>query len=247
MASIIVDNKKITGGIISTPGINSVTYYCRLPDEGFVLNNGFNGVDSIFDWIVTKTTDSRYIKSGVVRNAANRKTIVIPFDTSFSDTNYYVFFSPNKNINTYWCEKKVNRFVVSGSSFIGKEISWIAIHKDFAAKTGIANPGTIFTGRRRIFGAEERTNDLDINVNSDSNTQNWINCEYIIKPGAAGENFAENMNLDNYTVVLSTDSNINTFWLEKTSDRVKIGTSFGKSCIIDYLIIKTGIDWWKEF
>lgn len=246
MASIIVDNRKITGGIITMSGVDANTYYCREINDTFVVNNTFNGTESIFDWVVTKSTDSRYIKSGVTRITANKKTLVIPFDTAFPSAEYFLFFSPNKNINTYWCDKRSNRFVISGSSYIGEEVSWLAIHKDFAVKTGIANPGTIYCGQRIIKGAIEE--EPSMSASADVNGSNWQNCQYIIEPETTGaDGFIQPMDLENYSIIVSSNVNINTFWIEKDTERVKIGTSLSKPCIIDFLIIETGVDWWNEF
>jgi hypothetical protein len=68
----------------------------------------------------------------------------------------------------------------------------------------------------------------------------------IIKPDNTTDGFYQDMNLSDYSIILSSNININTFWLEKSVDRVKIGTSFPAACTIDYFIIKSGVNWWNE-
>jgi len=255
MSNLLIDNRKITDGIIATPGTNTNTWYCREPNDSFSINGAFNGAESVFDWVLTKSTNSKYIKSGVLRVSASKKSAVILFDTAFPSTDYFVFFSSTANVNMFFVDKKINRFVINASWNVGSEITWIAFHKEFAKKTGINNPGSIFLGSR-TFGAPladivlpggSTLETLDITDDSYANMTSWYHNEYIIKPTAYMDSIQQLPNLDEYSTILTASSNINIFWCEKAKDRVKIATSYPKQCIIDYLLIKKGIDWWDEF
>jgi hypothetical protein len=255
MSNLLIDNRKIIDGIIATPGSNTNTWYCREPNNSFSINGAFNGAESIFDWVLTKTTNSKYIKSGVMRISAAKKSAVILFDTAFPSTDYFVFFSSNANVKMFYVDKKINRFVINASWNVGSEITWIAFHKEFAKKTGINNPGSIFLGSR-TFGAPipdiilpdgSILETLDIKNDAYANMTSWYHNEYIIKPTAFMDGIQQTPNLTDYSVILTPSSNINMFWCEKATDRVKIATSYPKQCIIDYLLIKKGIDWWDEF
>lgn len=273
MTSQLIDNRKITDGVISTPGMNTNTWYCRERNGSFTINGAFNGFENVFDWVATKTTNSRDIKSGVVKLTANKRTLPIKFETAFPSTDYFVFFDSSSNVSLKWCEKKLNSFTIAGSWNLGEEVTWLAIHKNFAKKTGVSNPGSIFAGSRTLFGPTPvalsdigdppeklSTSDpscpvptgdpvetLNIENGWHANLSNWYNNEYIIRPTQLKDGIDARPNLEEYSVILSSNVNINTFWCEKATDRFKIGASFSQDCIIDYLMIKRGIDWWDEF
>ena len=249
MSSKLIDNRKIVDGVVGSAGMNTNVWYTREPNGSFTINGAFNGAESVFDWVLNKTSDSRLIKAGVVKLASSKKTLQINFDTSFPTDQYFVYFLQTANVNSYFIEKKVNRFVISGSWELGEEVSWLAIHKDFARTTGTNNPGTIYSGQRVLQGRipELEEDCLDIDNDEHANLTNWYNGEYIIKPTKLKDGILVEPNLDEYSVILSCNNNINTFWVEKASDRFKIAASFANPCIIDYLMIKKGIDWWNEF
>jgi len=251
MSSQLIDNRKIIDGVVATPGTNTNTWYTRELNGSFSVNGSFNGAEAVFDWVLNKTSDSKFIKAGVVKMSSSKKSLQVQFDTSFPDNNYYVFFLQNSNVSSWWLEKKVNRFVIAGSWELGQEVSWLAIHRDFARKTGIQNPGTIFAGSRTMDGLTPDISGaatLDITDDEHSNLNSWYNNEYIIEPTTGiPDNFQQLPNLEEYSIILSTNNNINTYWVEKANDRFKIATSFDQACIIDYLMIKKGIDWWNEF
>jgi hypothetical protein len=138
---------------------------------------------------------------------------------------------------------------MAGSWNVGEEVTWLAFHQEFAVKTGVNNPGTIFAGQRTLSGETPSASGDTLNINDDdqANLNTWYNGEYIIKPDATIDQFTQLPDLEEYSIILTSDTNINTFWIEKASDRFKIGSSYDESCIIDYLMIKKGIDWWNEF
>ena len=85
------------------------------------------------------------------------------------------------------------------------------------------------------------------------NLNGWFKNEYIIKPSIQKDGIPtqELSKFDyrvktgtNWSMLISSNININSFWIEKGLDRIKIGTSYPKVCIIDYLIIQAGLNWW---
>lgn len=254
MASQLVDNQKISGGIVATAGANTNCWYLREPGDKFSINGAFVNLQTLFDWVLIRSTDSRLFKAGVVKFCGSKKSVVVDFDSPFPSSDYYVFFSPNNNVNTFWVDKKPFRFVINSSFDLGAEVSWLAIHKELAVLTGVNNPGSIFSGRRLLTGEASLQTDtngaiiesLDITDDANANLTTWYNNEMIIKPDNTIDGFYQDMNLSDYSIILSSNININTFWLEKSVDRVKIGTSYPAACTIDYFIIKSGVNWWNE-
>jgi hypothetical protein len=275
MGNKLIDNSKITGGVLTQPGFNVNTWYTRNVDGSFVVNGSWNGTENIFNWILTTTIDSKYTKSGVLKIASEKKSIAVLFNTAFPDTNYYVFFSSNSNSNLFWSTKYTNKVIVNSSQNLGTEITWFAIHKTLLTSSGFNNSGSIFAGTRTILGTAPTMFDgngmiipaLDMANDSFSNglgVNKWYSSEYIIAPTQALDGIQtlpvfvplvdpkgnviqdSNGNVEfNYSVVLSSTQNINTYYIEKGPDRVKIGTSYQVPCSIDYFIVQTGVDWWK--
>jgi hypothetical protein len=272
MASKIIDNRKLTGGILLQAGFNTRLWYERASDGSFDINGAWNGAENIFNWVLTKTVNSKYSKAGVVKIATEKKSIVVRFDTGFPDTDYYVFFSSNANSNLYWSTKYTNRFVINSSYALGDEITWFAIHKTLLTSSGFNKSGNIFAGTRTITTiAPDEVDDvgeiidtLPITDENHANGESWYRNEYIIKPTAPIDGIqtlpsfqilkdkSGNAVVDtngnpeyNYSIILSANENINTYYMEKSSDRVKIGTSYPAPCTIDYFMVKNGVDWWN--
>ncbi len=255
MSQQIVDNRKIRDGIISTPGFNTKTWYSRESLSNFNINGAFSGSENLFDWVMVKTIDTRYVKSNVIKIASEKNSVLVRFDTAFPSTDYYVFFNSADNTNLYTVEKFNNRFVVNSSFSIGNEISWFAIHKTILISSGFNTSGSVFAGTR-IIGAELPSNlddneeiidNIPISNDSYANLSGWYNNEYLIKPTLALDGFQQLPNLSSYSIILSSTTNINTFWIEKATDRVRIGASYPTPCSVDYLMVKTGVDWWNLF
>lgn len=255
MANQIVDNRKVRDGIISTPGFNTKTWYIRETPTSFSVNGAFNGTDNVFDWVLLKTMDTRYAKANVVKIPSSKNSLVVRFATAFPSTDYYVFFNSADDTNLYTVEKYNNRFVINSSLEVGNEVSWFAIHKTLLTSSGFNSSGNLFAGTRTIGGQlspnldvyGEVIDTIPISDNSYANLSGWYSNEYLIKPTFALDGFQTLPNLNSYSIILSSNTNINTFWIEKTTDRVKIGTSYPTPCSVDYLMVKTGVDWWNLF
>ena len=275
MANIPVTQKKLNGGIIGTPGDNVNLWYTRESLDKFSLNGSFSGLETKMDWIILKETDSKFIKCNVVKFNTDAKTFRIKFDSPFADNNYSVFFCCNSNVNMFWSDKTKDKFVINSSFAINGELSWIAIHNTIGKQTGLRTPKTIYVGQRTLnfdsltwngtaFVSGESALDMSKLPMSNSelengfpsadsavNLQGWFKNEYIIKPttavdGIAASNLMNFTKASDYSVIISSDTNINMFYKNKGTDRVKVGTSFSRSCVINYLFIKTGLNWWNE-
>jgi hypothetical protein len=277
--SVLVNQNKVSGGVVASPGRNVAVWYTRQPTDKFNINGSFNGLETPYDWVLVKDTDSKWIKSGVISFNSERKSTIIKFSSPFVNDDYYIFFLSNNNTSLYWSDKKVNQVVIHGGFSLGSEVSWLAIHKKIGQQTGIRTPKSIYVGQRTLINdyvkwdgtnfiaGDEPTNPSLLPLPADSigpaivpppgtydsacNLNGWYKNELIIRPNALvdGISTANLMNFktsSDYSVVISTNTNINTYWSDKRTDRVKIRTSYPIKCIINYLFIKTGLNWWNE-
>ena len=255
MSNYLVDNRKVQDGIIATAGFNSSTWYTRETPTQFSINSAFNGSENIFDWVLVKTMDTRYAKSNVIKIASNtKKSQVVQFTTAFLTNNYYVFFSSAGNTSLFTVEKYNNRFVINSSGPLGNEITWFAIHNTLVTSNGFNSTGNLFAGTRIIGASLPENYDSSGNAidsipitNNDAycNLSGWYQNEYLIRPTTSLDGFQVLPNLSSYSIILSSNVNINTFWINKAPDRVIIGTSYPTPCSVDYLMVQTGVDWWN--
>lgn len=251
MSNQKIDYQKISGGVVACAGVNTRCWYVRETADKFSVNGAFSSLQTLFDWALVKTVDNKFFKSGVLKFCEGQTTVNIKFTSPFPNNDYFIFFTPSNNVNVFWTDKKVFKCTVNSSGPLGAELSWIAIHKELARMTGISNPGCIFSGKRIVtvtdpIALTAGQDSLDITDNDDANLNGWYNNEMIIRPTEELDEIYKAMNLSSYTVLLSSNTNINSYWLEKAKDRVKVGTSYTTPCQIDYLIIKSGVNWWDE-
>jgi hypothetical protein len=277
--SVLINQKKVNGGVVSSPGRNVTVWYDRQPSDKFIINGSFNGLENPYDWVLVKETDSKWIKSGIVTFNSERKSTVVKFTSPFVNEDYYVFFLTNSNTNLYWNNKKANQFTINGGFSLGSEVSWLAIHKKIGQQTGIRTPKSIYVGERvlindyvqwdgnNFIAGDDPLNPPTLPLPADStgeaippppgtydsacNLNGWYKNELIIRPdktldGIATNNLMNFTNSSDYSTILSSNVSINTYWSDKRADRVKIGTSYPIKCIINYLFIKTGLNWWDE-
>lgn len=258
----LLNNRKESNLIMITPNSNANTYYEKTDKSKFLGLTSLNGFSQVIDWIVAKQIDSTLFKSGSLKVNGKIKSETIKFVTPFKDSNYFVFFSTPSNQKLFWNELYLDRFLVSSSHFLKTEVSWFAFHKDIFG--GVYTPNSIYVGKREI---TDRTF-IDSNYNTytewpgDINTEItwpipptsnlglWYNNQYIIQPKIGVESETGNMSIDpddpGYSVLLSSNQNINLYWDTKEINKFTIKTSSPTNCTVHYLVIKNGIEWWDE-
>lgn len=239
------NNRRLAGLVALTPNSNVSTYYERKDDLKFNLLTSFNGYSKKIDWIVSKPIDSSIFKSGVVKISGKTKSETIKFETPFKNKDYFVVFSSPTNQNLYNTLQCENRFVVTGSHFLLKEISWMAFHRDIFG--GVYTPDSIFVGKRTVNGSIVTD---DGESPTTANLTDWYNNELLIKPSIGIEGDPGSMNLDpvdpGYSLLLTSNKNINMYWSEKEANQFRVKTSSPVPATIHWVVIKNGIEWWTE-
>lgn len=236
-------NKRVTGLVAMTPNSNVSTFYDRKDDLKFNILTSFNGYSEKIDWVVSKPIDSSVFKSGVLKVSGKVKSETIKFVTPFKDKNYYVFFSNPVNQNLYWNTLCENRFTITASHYLSKEVTWMAFHKDLFG--GVFTPNSIFVGSRTLTGYTD--NGLGDSPTTE-NLSTWYNNELLIKPviGIDPGTMLIDQTDPGYSILLSSNENINTYWSTKSINQFSIKTSSPVACTVHWLVIKNGIEWWKE-
>lgn len=238
-------NQKVTGLVSLTPNSNVNTYYNRLNDGRFTMLTSFNGFNNSIDWVVAAPTDTKLFKSGTLKVNGKLKSETIKFTTPFKDADYFVFLSSPSNQKLYWQTLCNNRFTITSSYYLMQEISWMAFHKDIFG--GVYTPNSIYTGRRTINGFVETVNGESPTT---ANLGYWFNNEYLIQPQIGVDGDPGSMSIDptnpGYSLLLSSNQNINIYWTNKNINQFSVKTSSPTDCILHWLVIKNGVEWWQE-
>lgn len=238
-------NKRVVGLVATTPNANVMTYYDRKDDNKYNLLTSFNGFSKKIDWVIAKPIDTPIFKSGVYKINGKLKSDTIKFETPFKDTDYYIFLSSPVNQKIYWQMLCENRFTISASHYLLKEVSWMAFHKDIFG--GVYTPNSIFVGKRDITGSTTTPEGEEPSI---ANMSTWYNHEMLIRPEIGVSNDAGSMTIDptdpGYSVLLSSNENINIYWKNKESNQFRIKTSSPTSTTIHWLVIRNGVEWWQE-
>lgn len=215
-----------------TPLGNFNAYYNRTVDsrEIALVSSSDVSLDKI-NWLGIPQLNTTYLKAGVTKVINEKKNIKVTFDTKFSNANYRVFVFSPYNAKFYTPVKERDGFIVESSSSIREEISWIAV-----ATTEIANGSILW--KRGVPNGEVLVDNLDriteISKNSNSYTFDFTNFGY--------PNFVGN----DYTVILSTDKNVNVWVDNKTPNSFTIRRSYvGDDLSIDWLVVKGNSRWWS--
>ena len=256
------NNRRVSGLIAMSPNSNVNTFYERTDNTRFNMLTSFNGFSQNIDWVIAKEIDTSLFKAGVLKVNGNIKSETIKFDSPFKDKNYFIFISNPLNQKIYWNNLCPDRFTVSASYFLEKEVAWMAFHQDVFG--GVFTPDSIYVGRRtltdRVFIDSDgnsynewpgNTNDsLIFPSPTEVNLEYWYNNELIIKPEIGVESESGNMNINvddpGYSIILSSNENINMYWVEKSNNQFRVRTSSPVPCTVHYLAIKNGIEWWDE-
>jgi hypothetical protein len=212
---------------------NSNAYYVRSVDTGnlSVLSSSTKFDDAV-DWIGVGRINTPYIKTGVTRIRQSAKKIKIPFETRYDTDVYRTFVFSPKNAKYYVTNKDRDGFIVESSFLVEEEVAWITLNTKQAVN------GTI-KWRRAIPEGELIANNIDRidEVNEQSN-------RYVVKLAEFG--FPQFPNT-NYSVILSSDQNVN-LWVEsKTPSEFIIRRSYaGTDTEIDFMVVEGNSKWWKD-
>jgi len=238
------NNTRMTGLVSLTPNSNVNTYYERKDDNRFNLLTSFNGFSKDIDWIISKTMDTSLFKSGSLKVNGKVKSETIKFKTPFKNSDYFIVLSNPANQKVYWQLVCNNKFTITCSNYLVKEVCWMAFHRDIFG--GVYTPNSIYVGKRVITGSVETTQGESPTT---ANMPVWYNNELLVKPEITvdGDSGIMNMDMDiGYSLILSSDENINIYWNEKESNQFRIKTSSPTPCTIHWVAIKKGIEWWQE-
>lgn len=258
----IANNRKVAGLIAMTPNNNVNTFYEKTDNQRFNMLTSLNGFSQNIDWIVSRTTDTSLFKAGIFKVNGKIKSQTIKFQTPFTDSDYFIFLSNPVNQKIYWNSLCPDRFSISSSYYLQREVSWVAVHRDVFG--GVYTPDSIFVGKRimsgRVFIDSDSNNYAewpgDDNSNivfpqpTVANLGYWYNNEVLIKPEFGVDGDPGNMSIDpddpGYSLIISSNKNINNYWIEKESNQFRVKTSSPESCTLHYLVVKNGIEWWNE-
>jgi hypothetical protein len=216
-----------------TPTSNVNAYYIRSIETGQVsLLTSSASLEEEINWLGVGRIDAPYIKSGVTKIRTPAKNVKIFFETAFNNDNYRIFvFSPNNNI--YYVPKKFrDGFLVESSAFVEDEVAWIALNT-----RNVVNG--LLDWKVGVPLGDTRTNNRDryteINLNSN---------RYILNLNDEGY---DNFSGTDYSVILSSDSNIN-LWVEnKEEGQFVIRRSYaGENTKVSYLAVQGSSKWWEN-
>lgn len=216
-----------------TPNSNVNSYYVRSIESGELdVYTSSGRFDESIDWLAIGRLDSPYVKSGVTKVNNPKKQFKIFFESKFPNADYRVMiFNPN-NSKYYVPAKDEDGFIVESSYLVEDEVSWIAVNSNQVVN------GTL-VWKKGIPEDEQRVSNLDriteIGINSHKYTLNYTDFGF------------DNFNSDEYSVILSSDSNVNVWYSNKTLNSVDIRRSYtGEDMKIDYLIVRGSERWYNN-
>ena len=216
-----------------TPNSNVNSYYVRSVESGELdIYTSSGRFDENIDWLAIGRLDSPYVKAGVTKVNKAQKQFKIFFESRFNTTDYRVMvFNPN-NSKYYVPEKDQDGFIVESSYLVEEEVSWIAVNSNQVIN------GTI-VWKKGIPEDEKRVSNLDrvteIGINSHKYTLNFNDFGF------------DNFSSTDYSVILSSDSNINLWYSDKKLNSVDIRRSYtGEDMEVDYLIVRGNNKWYDQ-
>ena len=216
-----------------TPNANVNSYYVRSAESGELdIYTSSGRFDESIDWLAIGRLDSPYVKAGVTKVNTPAKQFKIFFESRFDSSDYRVMvFGPN-NSKYYVPAKDQDGFIVESSYLVEDEVSWIAVNSNQVIN------GTL-VWRKGIPEDEQRVSNLDrvteIGINSHKYTLNFNDFGF--------DNFDETK----YSVLLSSDSNLNLWYTNKKLNSVDINRSYtGEDVRLDYLIIQANTKWYDN-
>lgn len=238
-------NRRVAGLVALAPNSNVNTYYDRTDETRFKALTSFNGYTNKIDFVVARPIDTPIFKAGVLRVNGKVKSETIKFETPFKDKDYFVFVASPVNQKVYWNLLCESRFTITASHYLMKEVAWMAFHKDIYG--GVYTPNSIYVGKRTLTGSTETVGGESPTV---ANGSTWYNNELLIKPDIAVQGDPGTMLIDptdpGYSLILSSNENINIYWTEKQSNQFRVKTSSPVACTVHWLVVRNGIEWWQE-
>jgi hypothetical protein len=232
MAQLLKDEfTQVLVGI--TPRSNTNAFYIRSSESGQItMATSSNAVGDVIDWIGVGTSDTPYLKSGVLKIKEPKIQTKVYFETRFLDSSYRIFvFTPNNN-NYFVTSRDKEGFIVESSSFVENEIAWIALQTNQIVN-GTLNWTKGLPKDEPLVDHLERQDEVNINSS-----------RYTINLSSLGFPDFEDTN---YSVILTPDSNVN-LWVEnKTASSFDIRRSYaGNDTQIHYMAVKGNSKWWQE-
>jgi hypothetical protein len=216
-----------------TPTSNVNAYYIRSVETGQVsLLTSSANLEEEINWLGVGRIDAPYIKSGVTKIKTPSKNVKIFFETAFNSEDYRIFvFSPNNSIY-YVPQKFRDGFLVESSSFVEDEVAWIALNT-----RNVVNG--VLDWKVGVPLGDTRTNHVDryteINLNAN---------RYILNLNDEGY---DNFNGTDYSVILSSDSNLNLWVDNKEEGQFTIRRSYaGEDTRVYYLAVQGSSKWWEN-
>ena len=216
-----------------TPKSNTNAFYIRSLENGQIsIGTASNAIGDAVDWIGVGTLNTPYIKSGVVKIKDKKVQTKIFFETRFQNSFYRVFvFTPNNN-NYFVSSKDKDGFIVESSSFVEKEVAWIALDTNQVVN------GTI-NWTRGLPVAQKLVNHLDrqqeVNINSS---------RYTVDLTSLGFPPFED---DTYSVILTPSTNVNLWVEKKTTTTFDIRRSYaGEDTQIHFMAVAGNSKWWNN-
>lgn len=216
-----------------TPDSNVNSYYVRSIEDGeldiFTSSGRF---DENIDWLAIGRLDNPYVKAGVTKVNTPAKQFKIFFESKFSNSDYRVFvFSPT-NSKYYVPAKDEDGFIVESSYLVEDEVSWIAVNSNQVVNGTLVWKEGIPEDEKRVSNLDRIT---EIGINSHKYTLNFNDAGF------------DSFDNDNYSVILSSDSNTNVWYTDKKLNSVDVRRSYtGQDMKIDYLIVRGNEKWFDN-
>jgi len=215
-----------------TPLGNFNAYYNRTVDSREVAIRASSDIpyDQI-NWVGIPQLNTPFLKSGVTKVINEKKNIKVTFDSRFSNANYRVFVFCPYDAKFYVPSRDRDGFIVESSSTVREEISWIALATNEISNgrinwvSGVPNGELIVNNLDRV---------TEIAKHSNTYTYDFTSFGY------------PEMESNDYTVILSTDKNVNVWVENKTSKSFTIRRSYvGDDLNIDWFVVKGNSRWWQ--
>lgn len=215
-----------------TPLGNFNAYYNRSFDTREVsISTSSDSPEDQINWIGVPQLNATFLKSGITKVNNTKKNIKVNFETPYDNANYRAFVFAPYNAKFYLVKKDREGFIVESSSMVEQEVSWITMN------TSEVINGTI-RWRKGLGNGELVSENLDriteIAINSSIYQVDFTTLGY------------PELEDNNYSVILSTNKNVNVWVESKTSKSFVVRRSYsGDDLNLDFMVIKGNTKWWE--